>query len=492
MSSDQRAHAERRERFAELLSDGVAVLGAARETPRNHDVDHAFRQDSDFFFLTGFDEPDAVLLLDPAASSEQYVLFVRPRDREMEIWNGRRAGVEGAKERFGADAAYPLEELDARLKQRLVGRSSVYTPLGDAATRSRVVKTVQGMRGLSDRYGRVVPTEVRDAAPLLHELRLRKTPEEADRLREACRITAEGHAEAMRFTRPGLHEYQVQAALEYVFRMRGSMRDGYPAIVASGANACILHYTENDRRIADGDLLLIDAGAEFGYFSSDITRTFPANGTFTTAQRAIYDVVLAAQHDSLERAIAGSTLKDVHQASVETISRGLVDLGLLPGPVEDVMRMHLYREYFMHGTGHWLGMDVHDAGTYGLDGKPRHLEPGMSFTVEPGIYVDPERETVELSMLEYDVDEWVERRMMLGAAKAKELEKQEKDAAPKVTHPVPTEFRGIGVRIEDDVLIMENGAEIMTQGVPTDPADVEALCAERPRLPELEAPGTAS
>ena len=275
--------------------------------------------------------------------------------------------------------------------------------------------------------------------------------------------------------------------MEYVFRMRGSMRDGYPAIVASGENACILHYTENDRRIEEGDLLLIDAGAEYGYFSADITRTFPANGIFSAPQRAIYEVVLAAQHASLEVAIVGSSMKDIHQASVEVISQGLVDLGLLPGPVSSVMAMHHYREYFMHGTGHWLGMDVHDAGSYGMDGKSRHLESGMSFTVEPGIYVDPLREKVQLPMLEYDLDEWIERRILLGSAKGKELEKAELDAAEKVEHPVPEEFRGIGVRIEDDVLITDTGAENLTAGVPTDPVDIEALCAEASDLPPLDA-----
>ena len=403
----------------------------------------------------------------------------------MEIWNGRRAGVEGAKESFGADAAYPIAEFDTEFRKRLVGRSALYAPFGNAASRSKVVSALQAARGLAERYGRVVPTEVRNASALLHELRLRKTEEEAERLRIACHVSAEGHAEAMRFTQPGHYEYQVQAAMEYVFRMRGSMRDGYPAIVASGANACILHYTENDRQIEDGDLLLIDAGAEYDYFSSDITRTFPANGVFTPPQKAIYDVVLAAQQASFDVAVAGSSMKDVHQASVDAISKGLIDLGLLPGSLTDVVRMHHYREYFMHGTGHWLGMDVHDAGAYGIEGKPRPLESGMSFTVEPGIYVDPARESVELSLLEYDLDEWTERRMMLGTDKAKELEKKELDAAEKIVHKVPAEFRGIGVRIEDDILITDSGVENLTEGVPTDPADIEALCAEAPTLPNL-------
>lgn len=479
-------HEERRLRFAELVGEGLAVIPAASEATRNHDVDHEFRQDSDFFFLTGFEEPDAVLLLDPSATDEQYVLFVRPLDREEEIWNGRRVGVDGAKKRYGADAAYPIADLDTELRKRLVGRPTVFTQFGNSAFRGQVIGALQTVRGVAEQYGRVVPTEARNASPLLAELRLRKTEEEAGRLRAACAISVEGHAEAMRFTQPGHHEYQIQAAMEYVFRMRGSMRDGYPAIVASGPNACILHYTQNDRQVRSGDLLLIDAGAEYGYFSADITRTFPVNGTFTGPQRAIYDIVLAAHRASLELAVVGSTMKAVHQAGVDTISQGLVELGLLPGSVDDVVSMHLYREYFMHRTGHWLGMDVHDAGSYGVAGRPRHLEPGMAFTVEPGIYVDPQRETVQLSMLEYDLDEWTERRIMLGTAKARELEKAEKEAADKVAHPVPEEFRGIGVRIEDDILMTESGPENLTEAVPIDPSEIEALCAEQSIMPYLE------
>ena len=483
--SNQVLCADRRERFAGLIGDGMALVPAAALVTRNNDVEYPFRQNSDFYYLTGFDEPDAVMLIDPAATDEQYVLFVRPRDREREIWDGRRAGVEGARERFGADAAHPVSEFDGILRRRLVGRRVVYLPFGSAGFHRRVVRMVRAVGGLANRYGRVVPAEVRDAEPVLAELRLHKTPEEVAHLEVVCEITAEGHSEAMRFTRPGHYEYQVQAALEYVFRARGARRDGYPAIVASGENACILHYTDNDGRIGNGDLVLIDAGAEYGYFSADITRTFPASGAFSGPQRDLYDVVLRAQRAALELAEPGSTLKDLHQAAVETIAEGLVDLGLLPGPADDVVRMHHYREYFMHGTGHWLGMDVHDAGAYGVAGQPRPLVPGMAFTVEPGIYVDPERAEVELPMLEYDLDEWTERRMILGIAKAKELEKQERESATTVTHRVPGAFRGIGIRIEDDVLITATGHENLTAGVPTDPEEVESLCAAEARLPFL-------
>ena len=479
-------HAERRERFSGLIEDGIALVPAAAQVTRNNDVEYPFRQDSAFYYLTGFDEPDAIMLIDPAAADEQYVLFVRPRDREREIWDGRRAGTEGAKERFGADGSYPVSEFEGILRRRLVGRPVVYLPFGNLGFHRRVLRTVRAVGGLADRYGRVVPTEVRDASPLLAELRLHKTPEEVARLRAACAITAEGHAEAMRFTRPGHYEYQVEAALEYIFRARGARRDGYPAIVASGENACVLHYTDNDRRIGKGDLVLIDAGAEYGYFSADITRTFPATGTFTGPQRSLYEVVLRAQHAALALADTGSTMKDLHRTAVEAIAQGLVDLGLLPGSVEDVVRMHHYREYFMHGTGHWLGMDVHDAGAYGIEGEPRPLAPGMAFTVEPGIYVDPEREKIELPMLEYDLDEWTERRMLLGSSKAKEVENREREAAPTVTHRVPEAFRGIGIRIEDDILITDSGHDNLTAGVPTDREEIEALCAEASLLPFLE------
>ncbi len=478
-------HQDRRERFAGALGDAIALIPASKEQVRNDDVDHPFRQNSDFFYLTGFEEPEAVALVDPSADEDRYVLFVRPRDREMEIWNGYRAGVDGAKERFGADAAYPISDLDTHLRQRLVGRSKVAVPFGEHDFRGKVARLISSLGGVAERFGRTVPHEILDATSVLSELRLIKTDAEIDLLRTACELSADGHAEAMRFAGPGRYEYQVQAAMEYMWRQQGAMRDGYPSIVAAGHHACVLHYTRNDGLMIDGDLLLIDAAAEYGYFSADITRTFPVNGKFSGPQRAVYEVVLAAQRASLDQCSVGGSMKDIHQASVETIAAGLVDLGLLPGPVEDVVRMQHYREYFMHGTGHWLGLDVHDAGAYSVDGKPRGLEPGMAFTVEPGIYVDPDRESVELAMLEYDIDEWTERRMMLGAAKAKELEREAKESADKVQHSVPTEFVGIGIRLEDNIVITEDGYDNLTSAVPTDPDAVEALCAESATLPWL-------
>jgi Xaa-Pro aminopeptidase len=483
--TDQSFFAARRADFMDRLSGEIAVVPAAKETIRNHDVHHSFRQDSDFWYLTGFEEPDAIAVLDPSHPDESYVLFVRPKDRETEIWAGRRAGVAGAVDLYGADAAYPLEDFDKTIRERLLGRRTVHVPMRHRKFAQRVSDLMIGLRRVANRYGRPVPDQLHDATPLLDEMRLHKTADEIDLLRRAGEISARGHAEAMRIARPGLYEYQVAAAMEYVWRMNGSRRDGYPSIVAGGENACILHYTENASQLHDGDLLLIDAAAEYGYFSADITRTFPVNGQFSPQQRAIYELVLAAQHASFAASVQGSTMRAVHESSVAQITEGLVDIGLLPGPVDRARSMNHYREFFMHGTGHWLGHDVHDAGNYGVDGKPRHLQVGMSFTVEPGIYVSAGNPKLRLSLLEYDPDIWTERRLMMGAAAAKKLEAEERDAAGYEEFEVPAEFLGIGIRIEDDVLITEDGLENLTGSLPTDPDEIEALCTEPPTLPTL-------
>ena len=287
----------------------------------------------------------------------------------------------------------------------------------------------------------------------------------------------------MRYARPGLYEYQVQAALEFVFRANGSPRNGYPSIVASGANACILHYTENNRRMEDGDLLLIDAGCEWGYHSADITRTFPVNGRFTAAQRAVYEIVLRAQLAGIAAARPGNRYEAVHEAARRVLAEGLVALGALPRGLEESLAMHHYREFYMHGTGHWLGMDVHDVGDYRIRGESRRLEPGMVLTVEPGLYFDPARESVTYHLREYSEEEMWERRYRLGAAAARKIEDEEKARAEKVTHAVPPEYRGIGVRIEDDILITADGCEVLTAGTPKTVEEVERTCAESPRLP---------
>jgi Xaa-Pro aminopeptidase len=473
---------ERRQRFAEAIGDGLAVVPGARESARNGDVHHEFRQDSDFFFLTGFDEPDAVAVFNPSHAKEPYVLFVRPRDRLLEIWNGRRAGVEGAMAAYGADGAYPIDQLDQKLREYAVDRPTLFYRLGNPAFDPRVVRLLGELRGVAAR-GHTVPARLEDPSPILHELRLRRSPAELARHRRACEISRDGHIEAMRFAAPGLYEYQVQAALEFVFRSQGSPRNGYPSIVASGPNACILHYTENCRRLEQGDLLLIDAGCEYGYHSADITRTFPVSGRFSPAQRDIYEVVLRAQLAGIAAARPGRPYEAVHEAARRVLAEGLVALGLLPRGVETSLAMHHYREFYMHGTGHWLGMDVHDVGRYRLGRESRVLEPGMVLTVEPGLYFDPERETATYHLREYSEQEMWERRDRLGMAAAKVLEDEEKAKAERIEHPIRGEFRGIGVRIEDDILITADGCEVLTAGTPKTIDEVERACAEAPRLP---------
>jgi len=473
---------ERRRRFVEAIGDSMAIVPAAPETARNSDVSHPFRQNSDFFFLTGFDEPDAVAIFNPAHAKERYVLFVRPRDREMEIWTGHRAGVEGAVASYGADAAYPVEQLDAKLREYAIDRSTLVYRLGNPAFDPRVLRLVSDLRNARSR-GFAAPTSIDDPGPILHELRLRRSPAELARQRRACQISRDAHIEAMRYARPGMHEYQVQAALEFVFRSEGSPRDAYPSIVASGANACILHYVENRRKMEDGDLLLIDAACEYGYHAADITRTFPVNGRFTGPQRAIYEVVLKAQLAAIDAAKPGVKYEAIHEAAKRVLTEGLVELKLLPRSVADSLAMHHYREFYMHGTGHWLGMDVHDVGDYRITHASRSLEPGMVFTVEPGLYIDPERETATLLLREYSEEEQLERRLRLGVGAAKKLEDEEKAKAGKIEHPIPKEFRGIGVRIEDDILVTAGGIENLTSGTPKTVDDVERTCAEAPRLP---------
>ncbi len=430
---------ERRERLmAAAGDDAVFLIPSATMVSRNADVEHDFRQSSDFMFLTGFDEPDALAVLRPGGE-HPYALFVRPRDRKMETWHGRRAGVDGAKERYGADAAFPITELDKHLPGLVDGATRLgYTWGVDAHRDAKVVKATRKHR-IKPREKFVGPDITFDPSALLHETRLRKTEREVELLRRAAAITCEAHHEAMRLGAPGVMEYELQAGLEYVFAASGATRVGYSTIVAAGDNGTILHYNTNRMRVGARDLVLIDAGAEYGYYTGDITRTFPAHGKITPTQKAVYEVVLASQLASLQACQPGRPYQDSHDVAVRILTEGMVALGLLSGSVDELIEKAEYKRYYMHRTGHWLGMDVHDVGAYMVDREPRLFEPGMVTTIEPGLYI------------------------------------------PADDEQAPEHLRGVGVRIEDDVLITADGHENLTAACVKTVADVEAMCAQPPR-----------
>ncbi len=424
----------RRERALASLGRGAVVLFSAPFALRNNDVEHEWRQHSDFHFMTGFDEPESVAVFrnDPAP---RFVLFVRPRDPEREVWDGPRAGVEGAVTEYGADEAHPISELGAKLPGLLENVDTLCYELGrERSNDDKVLDAIESVRRRA-RRGVGYPRAIVDPAGVLHELRLKKGPEELALMRRAAEITEQGHREVMAKTKPGMFEYEAEALLRAVFRTNGAERHAYPPIVASGANSTILHYRKNDRRMLDGDLLLVDAGSEYGYYASDVTRTFPVNGRFSAPQRAVYEIVLAAELDAIRAVRAGATVEDVHAVAVRTVTQGLIDLGVISGPLDVAVKEERHKPWFMHRTSHWLGMDVHDVGGYHLAGASRPLEPGMVLTVEPGLY--------------------------FGAADER----------------VPAELRGIGVRIEDDVAVTDAAPLVLTESIPKRIDDVERACA---------------
>jgi Xaa-Pro aminopeptidase len=428
------AHRTRREAVFAAISPGVAVFPAAPVAIRNNDVEHEYRQDSDLFYLTGFDEPEAVAVLWSDGKTRKLVLFCRTRDRERETWDGLRAGLEGAKERHGADEAYPIAELSQRLPELMRNQRRLYYRLGrDRAFDDRVLAALELVRARG-KAGSGYPTEIVDPATVVHELRRLKGDDELRLMRRAADITIEGHLAAMRSASPGKHEYELEAVLREAFRRGGAERCAYQPIVGSGRSATILHYRTNNNQMADGDLVLIDAGCEYGYYAADVTRTFPVGGAFTAPQRAVYEAVLRAQEASLALVRAGNTLEAVHQASVEVLVDALVRLDVLRGDRARLIEDGSYRKYYMHKTSHYLGMDVHDVGSYFDDQRPRPLEPGVVVTVEPGLYFS-------------DGDQ-----------------------------AVPAELRGIGVRIEDDVLVTAGAPEVLTAALPRTVADVERAC----------------
>ncbi|MGB5098329.1 MAG: Xaa-Pro aminopeptidase [Porticoccaceae bacterium] len=426
----------RRDLMATMSKNSIAILTAAPAQVRSRDTYFPYRQDSNFFYLTGFPEPEAVLVLIPKRPQGQFVLFCRERDRSREIWDGRRAGPEGARELYGADDAFPIDDIDEILPGLLEGRDRVYYALGRNRTfDTRLLDWIDGIRARA-RSGAVPPDEFVDLDHLVHEARLFKTATELKVMRKAGAISARAHCRAMRAARPGLYEYQLQAEIEHTFASEGARYPAYGSIVGGGANACVLHYVENSAPLQDGDLVLIDAGCELEHYAADITRTFPVSGKFSAPQQALYEVVLAAQLAAIDVARAGNHWDEPHRVTVKIITQGLVDLGLLKGDVDDLIARNAYTDFYMHRAGHWLGMDVHDVGDYKVDNEWRLLEPGMVMTVEPGIYVAPDN------------------------------------------RKVAKKWRGIGIRIEDDVVITRKGPEILTAGVPKTVADIERLMAD--------------
>ena len=427
--------AARRKQLLEAMGDGVAVFPSAPLALRNRDVGHPYRQDSDLYYLSGLDEPESLLLLTNQHEEHQVVLFVRPRKREREIWDGPRAGLEGAVADFGADVAFPIEELPKRLPDYLGNVERLHYRLAQNDEADAKLFDCLNLLRSGGRRGVTAPEAIIDSSVHLHEMRLRKSSAEVATMRQAAAITREAHLRAMKLARPGMHEYEIDAELLHIFRKHGSERPAYESIVGSGPNATILHYRAGDRVFSEGELLLIDAGCEYDYYASDVTRTFPVSGKFSPEQRAIYEIVLRAQRASIDAVKPGVTLEEVHQVAVRSISEGLVDIGLLEGDLDSLIEEKKYEPFYMHRTSHWLGMDVHDVGHYYIAGAQRPLEPDLVLTVEPGIYI---------------------------AADAADLDER---------------WRGIGVRIEDDVLVTEAGSDVLTDGIPKAIDEVEAACA---------------
>jgi len=419
--------------MAQMVPNSIAILPAAAVAIRNRDVEHVYRQDSDFQYLSGFPEPEAVIALIPGREHGEYVLFCRERNPEREQWEGLRAGQEGAVRDFGADDAFPITDIDEILPGLIEGRERVYSAMGSNPEFDRRLMDWINVIRSKARLGAQPPNEFVALDHLLHDMRLYKSAAEVKVMRVAADISARAHLRAMQACRAGLHEYSLEAELDYEFRKGGAKMPAYGSIVAAGRNGCILHYQQNDAPLKDGDLVLIDAGCEIDYYASDITRTFPVSGRFSPEQKAIYELVLKAQAAAFAEIAPGKHWNHAHEATVQVITEGLVELGLLKGDVQGLIENEAYRAFYMHRAGHWLGMDVHDVGEYKVGGQWRVLEPGMALTVEPGIYIAADNQAVA------------------------------------------KKWRGIGVRIEDDVVVTRQGCEILTSGVPRTVAEIEAL-----------------
>lgn len=435
MNIAREVYEARRRRLLEVMAPGALVVFGTPLAVRNNDIEHPYRQHSDILYLCGFDEPQSALVLSSEAE-HPFVLFVRPRNPEREVWDGARAGVEGAVSAYDANVAHPIEEVQKHLPDLLKGCRRLYYELGGSAEQDRTVLSALQRLKAQGRRGVIWPTEIVDPSTVVHEMRLVKGADELALMRRAAEITGDAHRLAMQGARPGMYEYELQAVLEAEFKRNGSERVAYETIVGSGPNATVLHHRKNDRQLRDGELVLIDAGCEYQGYASDVTRTFPVSGRFTDPQRRLYELVLEAQLAGIRGARPGATLEDVHRASLEVIARGLIELGFIEGPLEPALKEERYKPYFMHRTSHFLGMDVHDVGATHIDGKPRPLAPGMALTVEPGIYVAAGEESV------------------------------------------PDKYRGIGIRIEDDVVITEADNVVLSGAIPKTIEDLERVCAK--------------
>lgn len=434
---DPKEFARRRRQLMRMAGrDAIIIVPSAAERVRNNDAHYPFRQDSDFHYLTGFDEPQAVLALVPGRAQGETILFCRERDRAREQWDGHRAGQEGAVADYGMDDAFPIDDIDDILPGLIEGRSRVYYHFGrETHFDLDLMGWVNRVRS-NVRQGAKPPHEFVALSHLLHDLRLYKSRGELRLMRKSAQIAAEAHVRAMRSVKPGMNENEVEAELLHTFRKHNAV-PSYEPIVGGGANACVLHYRANNATLRDGDLLLIDAGAEYSCYASDITRTFPINGRFSAEQRELYEIVLAAQLAAIEEVRPGRSFEAYHLAAVRVLTQGLIRIGLLKGSLRSNLESHSYRKFYMHKTGHWLGLDVHDVGDYRVDGEFRELEPGMVVTVEPGLYIGPDLKGV------------------------------------------PARYRGIGIRIEDDVVVTSGDPEVISHGVPKDVDEIEALMASR-------------
>lgn len=438
--------ARRRRALMERMGpNSIALLPAAPAAPRNRDVHYPYRQDSDFYYLTGFPEPEAVAVLVPGGQQE-FLLFCRSRDPHMEIWHGRRAGPQGAMDRYGVDNAHPMTEIEQRLPTLLENRERVFYAIGYHPAFDQQVMTWINQVRAKARTGVHAPTEFVALDRELHAMRLRKEPEEIAVMREAARITTTAHCRAMQKCQPGMMEYELEAEIFHTFLRHGAGW-AYPSIVGGGENSCILHYIENNAPLRDGDMVLIDAGAEVDGYASDITRSFPINGRFSGEQRAIYELVLAAQKAAIAKVRPGGHFNEPHDAAVRTLTEGLVDLGLLHGAVDEIIQAEQYKSFYMHRTGHWLGMDVHDVGDYKAGEAWRVFEPGMVTTIEPGLYLPADGKVMD--------ECWAR----LGIHLETELDER---------------WRRIGIRIEDDVLVTADGNEVLTDAAPKEIDDIEA------------------